>query len=133
MDEQLQGRLRPDSALDRAEAMAPSGGFAVCHSYFRAKVMYLEGRHEESVALLKPYIQSQPEHSAALVFYAIGQALAGNEEKARKCIQQALAAKPDLTFDGIALFATAHPDREETRHRLHVLRQIWPQQRAESA
>lgn len=114
------------AAIDRAEAMAPSGGFAVAHSYFRGKVLFLEGRHEQAIERLAPYIRSQPEHSAALVFYALSQAMAGREDKADRTLRRALVAKPDLTFDQIAMFVTAHPDREESARRLAVLQNIWP-------
>jgi tetratricopeptide (TPR) repeat protein len=105
--------------------LAPTGGWAFAHLWYRAIVLSLEERQEEAIALIEDVLGESPRYASARLLLAACQAELGRTEEARASVSKTARHSPYLSADHLPPMLSAHPDPSAGAKRMLTLSKLW--------
>jgi adenylate cyclase len=116
---------RAHALIDRAKRLAPSGGWAFAHEWYRGIVWSLEGKRAEAIAIIEECLPRVSGYGSAQLLLAACQAELGQLERAKANIARAARDNRSFTADRLPPMLAAHPDREMGASRMKLLTGLW--------
>ncbi len=112
-------------AISRAEEIAPEGGFAPAHLWYRGLLEYLAGNVDEAFPLVERAVLQQPDYGYLNTVAAILACEVGKDSLARKYIAQAKRHNPQLSPRKLQAMITAQPDKQKGEREFELLVELW--------
>ncbi len=116
---------RAHALIDKARRLAPSGGWAFAHEWYRGIVWSLEGKRAEAVAIIEECLPRTPGYGSAQLLLAACQAELGQLDRARSSIARAARDNPHFKADRLPPMLAAHPDPAAGARRMQMLSALW--------
>lgn len=112
-------------AISRASELAPEGGFAPLHAWYRGLVEFLAGDYVMAAPLLERKALEQPEYGYVNILSALCEESFGNHDAALKFIARAKEHNPQLRPDKVAGMILTQFDRDKGQREYTVLKKLW--------
>ncbi len=109
----------------RASALAPEGGFAPAHDWYRGLADFVAGEYAAAMPRLRRKAQEQPDYGFANVLCALCEDAFGNGDNARKFIARAKEHNPQLRPEKLAGIFLSQSDGEKGRWEYAALQRLW--------
>ena len=116
---------RAHALIDRARRLAPSGGWAFAHEWYRGIVWSLEGKLAEAVAIIEECLPRVSGYGSAQLLLAACQAELGQLDRARANVARAARDNSNFTADHLPPMLAAHPDPAAGVRRMQLLKELW--------
>jgi TolB-like protein len=111
--------------LDRAKRLAPTGGWALGHDWYRGIVWSVEGELERAAEIIEACLRQMQGYGAAQLLLADCLAELGRLDRARALIARSARDNPHFAADRLPLMLAAHPDRAAGERRMQRLSALW--------
>ncbi|MDH4039596.1 MAG: TIR domain-containing protein [Gammaproteobacteria bacterium] len=112
-------------AITRASELAPEGGFAPLHAWYRGLAEFLAGDYAVAAPLLERKALEQPEYGYVNILSALCEESFGNHDAARKFIARAQEHNPQLRPDKVAGMLLTQFDRDKGQREYTTLKKLW--------
>jgi len=113
------------TAIDRASALAPEGGFAPAHDWYRGLADFVAGDYAAAMPRLRRKAQEQPDYGYANVLCALCEDALGNCDGANKFIARTKEHNPQLRPEKLAGVFLSQFDSEKGRREYAALERLW--------
>lgn len=121
-----QGRFdEARQAIERATELAPEGGFAPLHAWYRGLVEFLADEYSIAAPLLARKTIETPDYAFVNVLSAICEDAFGNREAAQKFVFKAKEHNPQLRPEKMAGMFLTQFDRDKGQREYQVLEKLW--------
>jgi tetratricopeptide (TPR) repeat protein len=116
---------RAHSLIDRARRLAPSGGWAFAHEWYRGIVWSLEGKLAEAIGIIEECLPRVSGYGSAQLVLAACQAELGQLDRARANVARAARDNPNFDANHLPPMLAAHPDRAVGTRRMQLVQALW--------
>ncbi len=116
---------RAHALIDKARRLAPTGGWAFAHEWYRGIVWSLEGKLAEAIAIIEECLPRVAGYGSAQLLLAACQAESGQLDRARANIARAARDNPNFTSERLPPMLAAHPDPAAGARRMQTLKALW--------
>lgn len=112
-------------AIERASALAPEGGFAPLHAWYRGLLEFLAGDYATAAPLLERKALEQPEYGYVNILSALCEDVFGNGQAASRYVAKAKEHNPQLRPDKVAGMILTQFDNEKGQREYERLQALW--------
>lgn len=116
---------RAREVVDRASELAPEGGFAPLHDWYRGLTEYLAGNYAAALPLIERKAMEQPDYGYVNVVAAICLESMGNSMAAQRYIAKARQYNPQLRPKKLAPMMLSQFHREKGQQEYALLESLW--------
>ena len=116
------------AAIERATTIAPEGGFAPLHAWYRGLAEFLAGEYETAAPLLRRKALEQPDYGYVNILSALCEDILGNSDAAQKYVSKAREHNPQLSPQKVAPMMLAQFDKEKGQRECASLERLWGSQ-----
>jgi adenylate cyclase len=121
-----QGRFdEARQAIERARELAPEGGFAPLHAWYRGLVEFLADEYSIAAPLLERKAMETPDYGYVNILSAICEDAFNNQEAAQKYISKAKEHNPQLRPEKMAGMILSQFDKEKGQREYQALEKLW--------
>ena len=112
-------------AIERAAKLAPEGGYAPMHEFYRGQIHYLKGDYAVARAYVESRLRDEPGNGYCAVLVAICAHESGDERAARAAIDKIHEHSPSFTPQKVAALILSQPDKEKAQRELALIEKLW--------
>lgn len=112
-------------AIERAEELAPEGGFAPAHDWYRGLTEYISGDYEAALPIVDRCAVQNPEYGYLNMVAAILHHEVGSTSKARRYVSIGKKHNPQLRPEKLQAMFMGQPDKDKAAREYAFLVELW--------